>query len=159
MDIDNRLDGLSHRRHGSRASLRRAARITLIVLHGFVALTAIGGGVALVVGSSSPEAATVLTPPDDYLAGSPFDSYLVPGIVLGLVLGSVHVVGLVAQWRDGPLAAAFSAAAGFATLIWIFVQMIYIPFSPLQLAYFAFGLAVCGLVMLELGVLPALRSG
>ena len=37
---------------------------------------------------------------------------------------------------------------GFALLIWVFVQMIFIPFSFLQLVYFAFGIAEVGLVML-----------
>jgi hypothetical protein len=45
------------------------------------------------------------------------------------------------------------AIAAFDALIWIFVQMVFIPFSFLQAFYFAFGLAEAGLVMLGLGLL------
>ena len=45
------------------------------------------------------------------------------------------------------------AVAAFDTLIWIFVQMVIIPFSFLQAAYFVLGALEAGLVMLALGVL------
>ena len=46
------------------------------------------------------------------------------------------------------------AAAGYAALIWIFVQMTIIPFSVLQAVYFIAGAVELGLVMLLLGLLP-----
>lgn len=45
-----------------------------------------------------------------------------------------------------------TAVAGFGLLIWIFVQMMFIPFSPLQAIYFAAGLAEVGFVLLGLGL-------
>lgn len=134
-------------------------RIALIVLHGFVAVTALGGGTALVVGAVNPRLASVLTPPAAYLDGSPFSSYLVPGFVLGGVIGGIHLLAAGAQLGRSPRAAAWSAVAAFGILIWIFVQMVYIPFSLLQLAYFVLGIAQCALVMIALGILSPNRVG
>ena len=47
--------------------------------------------------------------------------------------------------RHAPFACA---AAAFSILIWIFVQMVFIPFSVLQCVYFAAGLAELGLLLL-----------
>ena len=38
-------------------------------------------------------------------------------------------------------------------LVWIFIQMIYIPFSFLQLTYFALGIAELAAVLVQLDVL------
>jgi hypothetical protein len=130
----------------------RGIRIALLILQAFVALTALAGGVALVMGSLNADFSTVLNPPAEYLEGSPFTSYVVPGILLGVVLGGVHALAFALLERNGPWALLVSAGAGFATLIWIFVQMAVIPFSPLQPLYFAIGLAEVGLVLLMLDV-------
>jgi len=127
-------------------------RITLLIVQAFVALTALAGGVALVIGSLDADFSTVLNPPVEYLADSPFDSYVVPGLILALVIGGGHVLAFVLLERRMPWALLVAAAAGFATLIWIFVQMAYIPFSALQAIYFAAGLAEVGLVLLMLDV-------
>ena len=137
----------------------RGIRITLMVATGFVAVTALAGGVALVVGSLAPDLATVLSPPAEYLEGSPFGSYLVPGLVLGLVLGGVHVVAFVLLARRHPRALLAAVVAGYAAVIWIVVQMTIIPFSPLQAVYVVMGLVEIGLVLLALGVLRPDRVG
>lgn len=131
----------------------RGIRLTLLILQAFVALTAFAGGVALVIGSLDASFSTVLNPPPEYLAGSPFDSYVIPGLVLAAVIGGGHAFAFVQLERRMPRALFVAAAAGFATLIWIFVQMVYIPFSVLQAVYFAVGLAEIGLVLLLLDVL------
>ncbi|WP_284255420.1 hypothetical protein [Pseudolysinimonas kribbensis] len=125
----------------------------LAVLHALVAVTAGAGGGALMLGGLRPDLAGPLVPPVSYLDGSLFTSYLVPGILLLGVIGGTHIVAFVAQLRRTPHAPVWSTAAAFGTLIWIFVQMIYVPFSFLQAAYFAVGIAECGLVLLTLGVL------
>lgn len=128
------------------------ARRTLLVLQATVAATAIAGGVTLVIGSVNPAFAPILTPPQEYLAGSPFPSYLVPGILLGGLLGGVHVAAFLMHLKEHRWGVVASAVAGFAALIWIFVQMVFIPFSFLQAAYFTAGVAEAGLVMVLLGL-------
>lgn len=141
-------------RHDGFAS--RIVRVPLMILLGFVAVTAFAGGAALTLGSLVPQEGWVIVPPSEYLAGSPFESYLVPGLLLAVVLGGVHLVAFVMVLRRHRWSHLMSAVAGFDALIWIFVQMVFIPFSPLQLVYFAVGLAEVGLVLLGLGVLRRL---
>lgn len=149
----------------------RLARIALLSSLAFVAVTALAGGLALILGSISPTLGTVLIPPDDYLAGSPFDSYVVPGLALAVLVAGPQAAAFVAVLRRHRASESMAAGAGFACLIWIFVQMIYIPFSPLQAIYFLLGLLELGLTLVLLGVfdfathphrstmVPAARSG
>ncbi|GAA4355425.1 hypothetical protein [Microbacterium rhizosphaerae] len=142
--------------------MNRGIRLTLVAVTGFVALTAFLGGAVLIMGSLSPGLGSVLVPPADYLRGSPFSGYAVPGLVLMLLVGGPQAVASIGCGVRWPWAPAACAAAGFSCLIWIFVQMIYIPFSPLQAVYFAFGMLELGLLLLGMGVLhPAgvLRHG
>jgi hypothetical protein len=118
----------------------------------FVALTAIAGGSALIIGSLLPQTATAIIPPDDYLLGTPFSTYLIPGMVLALVVGGLHVAAFALEMAHSSWRTIAAATAGFALLIWIFVQMVFIPFSFLQAIYFVAGLAEIGLVMLTLGL-------
>ena len=137
---------------------RRATRITLLVIEAFVAVTAFAGGLALVLGAVLPDLSTVISPPIGYLDGSPFASYLVPGLVLALGLGGVHAIAFALLWRRSAWARFAGAAAGYTALVWIFVQMTIIPFSFLQAVYFMAGAIELGLVMLLLGLLPVTRS-
>jgi hypothetical protein len=131
----------------------RLARFGLLVTTIVIGLSALAGGAALVLGSVDPSLATVLSPPREYLEGSPFGSYLVPGIILGLVLGGVHLLAFALIVRRNRWWVLAGAVGAFDTLIWIFVQMVIIPFSFLQAAYFVLGAAEAGLVMLALGIL------
>lgn len=130
-----------------------SARTILLILTAFVAVTAFPGGLALTLGALVPSMATVLSPPPDYLIGTPFTSYLLPGLALALVVGGSHAVAFMLLLRRHPRADLLTSVAAFGVLIWIFIQMIYIPFSVLQAVYFAAGLAEVGLVMLRLGLL------
>ena len=131
----------------------RLARAGLLVTAALIGVTALAGGAALVLGSLDPGLATILSPPAEYLEGSPFGSYLVPGLILGLVLGGLHLAVFVLILRRSRWWVLAGAVAAFDVLIWIFVQMVIIPFSFLQAAYFALGALEAGLVMLALGVL------
>lgn len=137
---------------------RFPARPILLAIEGFVALTAAAGGIALILGSSIPSLSTGLVPPGAYLEGSPFASYVVPGILLAVVLGGTHAIAFVSVMRRTRRHLFVAASAGFAALIWIFAQMLFIPFSFLQALYFACGLAEVGLVMLLLGLFAPERE-
>ncbi|GAA1974029.1 hypothetical protein [Microbacterium pumilum] len=153
MDVSfpgTRATGAQHRH---RATTARSTRVGLLILEGLVAVTAVAGGVALILGSLRPELATVLNPPADYLAGTPFSSYLVPGLILAVVVGGVHALAFVLALRQSEWILMGAGVAGTALLIWVFVQMVFIPFSFLQVLYFGFGLAEVAVVMLALGIL------
>ena len=133
---------------------QQATRSTLLVIEAFVAVTAFAGGLALTLGAMIPDLSMVITPPAEYLEGSPFSSYLVPGLVLALVLGGLNAIAFVLLLQRRPSALFAAATAGYAAIIWIFVQMMVIPFSFLQAVYFIAGAVELGLVMLLLGLLP-----
>lgn len=134
-------------------SLQRVTRIALLSALAFTAVTSVLGGVMLVAGSVVDLGATPIAIPDSYLADSPFASTLVPGLVLAIVVGGTHAVAFAMVARRTRWAMAVSAVAGFGVLVWIFVQMVYVPFSPLQAVYFALGLAELGAVLVQLDVL------
>ena len=130
----------------------RGIRLTLLLVQAFVALTALAGGAVLMIGALDAGFSSSWTPPAEYLEGSPFPSYLVPGVILAVVIGGGHVFAFAELERRRPWALLAAAAAGFALLIWIFVQMAVIPFSVLQAVYFGAGLLEIGLVLLLLDV-------
>ncbi|MDN4596796.1 hypothetical protein [Leifsonia virtsii] len=132
--------------------MKRWIRITLTVLTGAVGLTAVAGGLALLVAALTSTNGGGVTPDRSYLGGSPFTSYIVPGLVLAVVVGGTHILAAVLTGRGSQAGPFAAAVAGFGLLIWIFVQMMFIPFSPLQAIYFLAGLAELGLVLLGLGL-------
>ena len=122
-------------------------------------MTAFLGGLALVARRprSEPRHRRSARPPD-YLVGTPFASYLLPGLVLGIVVGGTHALAFVLVLRRHRWGDLASAVAAFAVLIWIFIQMIYIPFSFLQAVYFVAGVAEAGLVMVRLNLFGRLAK-
>lgn len=108
-------------------------------LAGMVGLT-IGGGMGI---------------PMEWIEGSAFDSYVWPGVILGVVVGGVQALALVAQFGRFALAPGMHAAAGLTMMIWIFVEIaIMLVWSPLHGIYFATGLIQTVLAVLALGAWP-----
>ncbi|TFD54574.1 hypothetical protein E3T55_03930 [Cryobacterium frigoriphilum] len=128
---------------------QRGLRGLLLGLLYFGAASAFGGGVLGVFANGAGV-------PLDYLAGSPFTSFLWPGLILGAVVGGTQLLAAVTLQRRRPLGPLSSVVAGFGMLIWIFVELAVMrEYSVLQTLYFALGglelLAVFGL----LGLVPA----
>lgn len=89
----------------------------------------------------------------DHLARTPFSSAVVPGLILGLVVGGTQLaaaVGLALRVRGALLLAAI---AGFGLLIWVFTEVVMLlVYSPLQAFYFGVGIVELGFVLTLLGV-------
>jgi hypothetical protein len=117
----------------------RPARIALFVLDAFVALTAIGGGAAIVTGADRF--------PPEWLRGSPFDDYAVPGLILATVVGASAAVAAATTWRRPRLAAQASFVAGAILAGWVIGEVVLLnqngaatsPRSPVEAIYFAVG--------------------
>ena len=109
-----------------------------------MAASAFAGAIGLIVGA--------LPIPISYLAGSPFDSYVVPGLILGIVLGGVNLWAFVLLLLRRPFALFAGAIAAFDGLIWIVVELVWIPFGFLHAIYFTVPLIQAGFVMLALGL-------
>lgn len=109
-----------------------ATRRTVVGLHLFNAVSAVGGGIALIVGG--------LGVPTDLLRHTPFESFVIPGIFLAVVIGGTALLGataLLAHWRR---ALVISAAAGLVMVGWIAGETVLVEgFSWLQGLYLLTG--------------------
>ena len=93
--------------------------------------------------------------PVAYLKNTPFTSYLVPGLILGVVVGGTQLAAAVALLTKQDTALLLSAFAGFGMLLWIFVELVMIQqYSWLQSAYFSLGGLELILVLVLLGIIP-----
>jgi hypothetical protein len=126
------------------------------VLGDLVAL-ALFGALSAFVGAALGVAANGAGVPLEYLAHSPFSSYVVPGLVLGVVVGGTQLAAAVTLHKRRRSALLLSAVAGFGMLIWIFAELAIIrQYSWLQTAFFTFGVLELILVLALLGIAPML---
>jgi hypothetical protein len=123
-----------------RRPLSRSARVALLlelVLSG----GALGGGLVLMIAPRGE----IMPLPLSALAGSPFDTYFVPGLILFGVLGLGPLVAARLAWVRHPLALVASFVVGAALLIWVAVEIAIIGYSnepPLQAIYLVLALAI-----------------
>ncbi len=116
---------------------------TLMALDGFAALSAIWGGLAILVGW--------IQFPMEWLRASPFTDYTVPALVLFIVVGGSALLAALAEWRLSVLRAWISAGAGVIMMGWIVVEIAIIQqFSWLHAMYFALGFAMTLVALREL---------
>jgi hypothetical protein len=119
--------------------LVRLCGVTLFVASVFVALTAVFGGVALAMGVDKF--------PADWLVGTPFGSYLIPGLILAVVVGGSAAIAALAALRRPDAGALASMLAGAIMLGWLAGERLILPaaafppqFSWLEAIYIAAGL-------------------
>lgn len=105
----------------------------------FLAVTAIAGGLGILF--------DLVGLPEQDLDGSPFSSYVIPGLSLLILVGGSALVAAYLLRRREPSGAIVAADAGAAIMIFEIVQVRYIPFHFLQIVYF-----VLGAVIFALGV-------
>jgi hypothetical protein len=124
----------------SRAPLGRLAA-SAIGLEIFLGVGALGGGAALMLGPRGE----IIPLPISALAGTPFGSYLVPGLILFTVLGVGPLGAAALAWRRHPIAQLLALGVGLALLIWIVAQIALIGYSsapPLQAVYLGLGFLI-----------------
>jgi hypothetical protein len=115
--------------------------MALVGVASFAALSAIGGGIGLV-------ATNGLGIPLAYLRSTPFTSYVVPGVILGVVVGGSALAAtlLLLRHQQGANLMAFGAGAIMAG--WIVVEILLLgKLSWLQWFYLAVGVALMGLAV------------
>ena len=107
----------------------------LVGLLTFNALSALGGGAGLVTGT--------LPVPTALLRHTPFDSYVIPGLFLGIAIGGSALVGAIALLAHAKRSRLISAAAAFIMIGWIAGETILVEgFSWLQGLYLLTGVLV-----------------
>ena len=112
-----------------------ARRVWLAVLAGVVAVSAYGGGAALITGLLRPDASMT--------ANLPFGSPVFAGIALMCVVAVPATVVVVLAWRRHPRDRDAATIAGVLLVGWIAVEVAVIrQFSALQVVYGLAGLAL-----------------
>jgi hypothetical protein len=84
--------------------------------------------------------------PRSELEGTPFDSFVIPGLLLSVVVGGSLLAAAWTVWRHHPLAPLASLAAGCVLLGWIVVETVLIGNGrALQTTFFVVALLIIGL--------------
>lgn len=113
----------------------RATRRSLIGIELFLALNAVGGAIYAFGGAEGVDR--------DWLDGTPFHDYVVPGIILLVAVGGSLTIAAIALLRRLPHQRELSLAAAAILAIWIIVQVLMIgPVSWMQPAGFGLALAM-----------------
>jgi hypothetical protein len=141
----------------NRPPLARLAKAAL-VLEILLGIGALGGGLVLIVAPRGE----VMPLPLSALAGSPFETYFWPGVILFTVLGLGPLVAARLVWARHWFAPLAAFVVGVALLIWVAVEVAIIGYSsqpPLQAIYLVLGavITIVALGWLAEGGLPAVR--
>ncbi|MCX6210878.1 MAG: hypothetical protein NTZ59_15570 [Bacteroidetes bacterium] len=111
-------------------------RNILLILLAYLGLSAVFGGLVLIISPSGK----LFGMPLSLLDNSPFNSFLLPGIILFTVLGIIPVILIVALlkkpvsklaelfnfYKDMHWSWTFSIYTSFALIIWIQVEMFFL---------------------------------
>ena len=121
--------------------------IALFAVDALIALTAIPGGIALVTGLERNRY------PLDMLKGTPFSSYVIPGLILTVVVGGSAAVASATTALSLDAGVIASIVAGMIMMGWIVGEILILkqPFSRgtlLEAFYFAAGLAMVVLALM-----------
>jgi len=126
----------------SRPPLNRLAKAA-VALEVFLSVGALAGGAALVLGPRGE----IIPLPVSALRGSPFDSYVMPGLILFGVLGLGPLAAALLVRLRHPLAPVAGFAVGVGLLIWLAVEISIVGYTndpPLQPFYLLLGAAITG---------------
>ncbi|WP_239004823.1 hypothetical protein [Paenibacillus tepidiphilus] len=142
-----------------RTEKRSGAVILLYILQGFLGLGAIGGGLVLLVDPSGD----MIGMPTSVLERSPFDNFLIPGLLLLFIFGLLPLIVLYGLYRkpqwDWALkltpfkklhgAWSLSLYIGFGQIIWIVVQTFMMnAVSVIHVVYAGVGLLIQAVTLL-----------
>jgi hypothetical protein len=117
-----------------------------LVLEVVLSIGALGGGLVLIVAPRGE----IMPLPLAALAGSPFETYLGPGLILFTVLGIGPLVAARLAWTRHPLAPVAAFVVGAALLIWVVVEIAIIGYSnepPLQMIYLVLGAVIAAVAL------------
>jgi len=110
-------------------------------------VSGLGGGGALLLDPSG----AAIGLPVQLLEGSPFGSYLIPGLVLFAALGAAPLVVLWRVWTRRRWSPPAALLVGVALVVWIVVQILVVGYRadpPLQGVFGALGLGIVALALL-----------
>jgi len=124
----------------------------LLILLFFQSASGLFGGCALILDPTG----NFLQLPTTLLEGTPFQDFLIPGIILFTFLGVLPLIVFFGSWQRKPWAWLGAVLISIALIIWIGVQIAMIGYAsepPLQLIY-----GLMGILLLTLTQLPRVRA-
>ncbi len=128
--------------------MSRKRRWALEVILGILGVQAFYGGVQLI--------RDAFAFPVEWLNPLPFDSWVIPGFLLMLLIGVPSFALLGMYVAGNALADRLTIAFGLGVMAWISVQVFFVPFFFLQPLVFVLGLA---LVLLAWSRVVTKKSG
>lgn len=92
--------------------------------------------------------ATGLDPlPQEWLAGTPFTSFVLPGLLLAVLVGGSAAIATYAMVTSPPAGALLSVVAGGVLMAWIVSEVLLLnqpSWTPTEGIYFVIGAALVG---------------
>jgi hypothetical protein len=131
------------------SSLKRYLRIISISLLLLTAINAAVAGVLFIIDPSGHGMGMNVS----YIKDSPFNSYLIPGIVLLIVNGLLNFIAAYFVFKERPFASLWVIAQGILLIGWIVIQVIMVKdISMLHIIMFTIGmiLTMSGFLLLAL---------
>lgn len=110
----------------------------LLTLESITSVTALLGGTLLVL---APDGTLLATDPT-VLAGTPFEDWRIPGVLLALLVGGGFAMAAISLWSGMRGARQLSQAAGFGLVLFELVELAWIGFHPLQVVFGVVGMAI-----------------
>lgn len=92
----------------------------LMLLIGFVAISVISFGLLLMVNSKGVWGLDV-----SILSSTQFSSFLMPGLLLVVIIGGLHLIAFMKVFRDQKNAFLWSLFAGLILCIWVVFQIYF----------------------------------
>jgi hypothetical protein len=119
----------------------KSSKKFIIALHSFIGVGAITGGTACLANPFSPLGTSV-----EMLKNSPFESFLIPGMLLFSVIGIGNIVAVIPVFKNWDYWGYSTGIMGGALTIWIVVQCIMLQaIAFLHVLFFIFGTVQIGL--------------
>ena len=122
---------------------KRLLTYSLGALQAFIGITAIAGGFRLV---SNPNGTSDI--PIEWINGTPFTNYLIPGLVLLIVIGVGNVLGGIFSFLSKKYAGGIAAILGTFLILFMTIEVWFVGLRTfLQPLYF-----ILGAIVLVLGL-------
>jgi hypothetical protein len=116
----------------------KGLRLVIGVITGFIALTAIGGGIALLTGAEGARF------PLEWLEGTPFNDYTIPALLLTIAVGGSSLAACISLFRNLKNGSVLSLVAGNMMVGFIVVEVLILKQvppgpTPIEQIYFVLG--------------------
>ena len=132
--------------------MKRSTRITAVIILFFNAVSAMFGGSGLMLDPTG----AAMQMPIEFLKDSPFENFLIPGIILFSVNGLFNLFVGILGLRKKKLFPVLTILCGLFLIGWLSIQIMIIKdfYAPLHVPYYS-----VGILLIILGFILKKQSG